>query len=66
MEEQELPTPSSIFSPFVSFASIVCRGSMTNSFKVSFTFSKAPISSKVTPISLREITSSSFSQIHVQ
>ncbi|RYR29440.1 hypothetical protein Ahy_B01g053817 [Arachis hypogaea] len=29
---------------------------MTNSFKVSFTFSKAPISSKVTPISLGGIT----------
>ncbi|RYR56903.1 hypothetical protein Ahy_A05g022644 [Arachis hypogaea] len=36
---------------------------MTNSFKVSFTFSKTPISSKVTLISLGGITlaSSSFS-----
>lgn len=35
----------------------LCRGSITNSFNVSFTFSSAPISSKVTPISLGGMTS---------
>ncbi|KAK3040629.1 hypothetical protein RJ639_026950 [Escallonia herrerae] len=34
-----------------------CRGSITNSFNVSLTFSSAPISSNVTPISLGGITS---------
>lgn len=35
----------------------LCKGSITNSFRVSFTFSRAPISSNVTPISLGGITS---------
>jgi len=33
------------------------KGSITNSFSVSFTFSRAPISSNVTPMSLGGITS---------
>lgn len=37
----------------------LCRGSMTSSFNVSFTDSKAPMSSNVTPISLGGITSPS-------
>jgi hypothetical protein len=45
----------------------LCNGSITNSFKVSLTFSSAPMSPKVTPISsggitsLRSLFSSSFS-----
>lgn len=35
----------------------LCKGSITNSFNVSLTFSRAPISSNVTPISLGGITS---------
>lgn len=35
----------------------LCNGSITNSFNVSLTFSRAPISSKVTPMSLGGITS---------
>uniref|UniRef100_A0A7C9DWV3 Uncharacterized protein n=1 Tax=Opuntia streptacantha TaxID=393608 RepID=A0A7C9DWV3_OPUST len=35
----------------------LCRGSITSSFSVSLTFSRAPISSKVTPMSLGGITS---------
>lgn len=35
----------------------LCSGSITNSFKVSLTFSRAPISSNVTPISSGGITS---------
>lgn len=35
----------------------LCRGSITNSFRVSFTFSNAPMSSKVTPISPGGMTS---------
>lgn len=37
--------------------SSLCRGNITNSFKVSLTFSKAPISLKDTPISLGGMTS---------
>lgn len=35
----------------------LCKGSITSSFKVSLTFSRAPISSNVTPMSVGGITS---------
>lgn len=56
VNDQELKMKTLVSWPLQK-SSGLCKGSMTSSFNVSLTFSSAPISSNVTPISLGGITS---------
>ena len=54
--KRRIPLQGLVSYPLQNSSSL-CKGSITSSLSVSFTFSKAPMSSKVTPISLGGITS---------